>query len=227
MNEKPSENIGNPVLELHSNYYDVGEFHRKFGLESYFMSGREPHLIEDPSLQAFRNKFMDEELAEYKEAVVAGDLPKAADALIDLVYVVLGTAHLHHLPWQALFNEVQRANMQKERCEISHPYDEGMGQGACCGAPKHKHSLRGNINDVIKPPGWKPPNIAAVLRQCGWKCDGNHAGEACGTDCWNDVPAASGQEQPCQTCNATGRINALTGDLDCPDCHGTGQELIV
>jgi predicted HAD superfamily Cof-like phosphohydrolase len=197
-----------------SHFYDVSEFHRKFGLPDYFTNGEPPKLIEDLNLQEFRINFMEEELREYQEAVAAGDLPKAADALVDLVYVVLGTAHFHNLPWQSLWDAVQRANMAKERCEIGHSFVPPQGglsapDKACyhldedgyCGASREKHSLRGNVNDVIKPKGWQPPDMDAVLQKFGWR---------------------DPSKKLCETCNGTGRINALTADIDCEACQATG-----
>jgi hypothetical protein len=110
------------------------------------------------------------------------DLPKIADALVDLVYVALGTAHLHRLPWEALFTEVQRANVTKERCGIDHKFTRG-GNGNCChlsetglnpptydlcGQPEVAHSKRGSAHDVIKPEGWRPPAILETLMRAGW-----------------------------------------------------------
>lgn len=159
-------------------FRSVGEFHRKFDLD-HALSGAKPHLLER-NVEAFRRKFLHEELREYEEAVDAGDLPKGADALIDLVYVALGTAHLMGLPWAELFAEVQRANMAKERCTIDHVFVSCFhGVGLCtsnpdmchlkeCGRPRHEHSARGSIHDVIKPPSWRPPNIINVLMRAGW-----------------------------------------------------------
>lgn len=104
------------------------------------------------------------------------DLAKIADALVDLAYVTLGTAHVHRLPWAELFAEVQRANVTKERCGIDHRY-EGDGVSACehlnpdglCGADRWAHSLRGSAHDVIKPRGWTAPDIIGVLMAAGWK----------------------------------------------------------
>jgi len=103
------------------------------------------------------------------------DLVKIADALVDLNYVTLGAAHVHGLPWQALFDEVQRANITKERCGIDHRYI-GNGVEACqhqnpdglCGADRKAHSLRGSAYDVIKPEGWQAPDIIGVLMAAGW-----------------------------------------------------------
>lgn len=130
---------------------DVDDFHRKFGLS---FSGEEqeggviaPHFL-DASAQRFREDFLQEELDEFKGAFTAGDLAKAADALCDLVYVALGTAHLMHVPFLRCWFEVQRANMTKERASSAD--DERS---------KRKHTL-----DVVKPVGWTPPDIERALK---------------------------------------------------------------
>lgn len=126
-----------------TNYNDVGMFHLQFNLPAAVWA-YEPHLLDDETYE-FRLKFLNEELNEYASAHEERDLAKAADALIDLVYVAMGTAHMMGLPWQELWNEVQRANMAKRRA----------GNAA--------ESKRGSTLDVIKPPGWTPPNIEGIL----------------------------------------------------------------
>lgn len=149
-----------------SNFDDVGRFHTKFNLP---VSQGKP--IEVPEeLLLFRLKFMLEELLEFTEAVgyelywdevyghqfiqnepaVEVDHAKAFDALIDEVYVVLGTAHLFGYPWQEGWAEVQAANMAKAR------------------ATDDSQSERGGSFDVIKPPGWVAPDIAGLLAEGGW-----------------------------------------------------------
>lgn len=140
------------VIDL---FGDVGNFHKKFGLPFHgeMQEGDDwnqvaPHLL-DLSDNEFREKFMQEELDEYKLAVREGDLPKAADALCDLTYVALGTAHLMHVPFLRCWFEVQRANMAKERATSAE--DDRS---------KRKHSL-----DVVKPAGWTPPDIEGALKE--------------------------------------------------------------
>jgi predicted HAD superfamily Cof-like phosphohydrolase len=133
-----------------SNFEAVGEFHQRFGFANTLYNVRAPHHI-GSELWNFRFEFLREELNELYDAYVANDLPKIADSLVDLVYVALGTAHLHGLPWEELFTEVQRANMTKERCQ------------------RAEDSTRGSTFDVIKPAGWKPPNIIEVLMRAGWQ----------------------------------------------------------
>ena len=134
-----------------SNFRDVGEFHEKFDL----------HVVEGPrgrgpqpwnaELLAFRIKFLREELKEFEDSVHLQDHAGMADALIDLVYVAMGTAHVLGYPWQELWNEVQRANMTKERAKAD-----------------GSNSLRGSSFDVIKPPGWQAPQIEQIMGEYGW-----------------------------------------------------------
>jgi predicted HAD superfamily Cof-like phosphohydrolase len=123
-----------------SNYQDVAAFQEKFGLT---YEGK-PRLL-DSETSRFRLRFLEEELMEFRVSVISDDLPGMADALIDLVYVAMGTAYMMGLPWQQLWNEVQRANMSKVR------------------ATSEAESKRGSSLDVIKPTGWKGPDIEGVL----------------------------------------------------------------
>ena len=62
-----------------------------------------------------RVSLIQEELNEYRHAAEAHDLVAVADALSDLMYVVLGTYVSHGLQdvAEALFAEVHRSNMSK------------------------------------------------------------------------------------------------------------------
>lgn len=124
-----------------SNYGDVRAFHDKFKIRG----PAQPRLLGEEAF-TFRSMFLQEEVEEFVEAQFKGDLAQAADALVDLVYVAMGTAVLMGLPWQALWDEVQRANMAKRRA-----------------LPDGSDSKRGSPLDVVKPPGWRPPQIEAVL----------------------------------------------------------------
>lgn len=90
-----------------------------------------------------RERFMQEELDEFKTARENNDLAEMADALIDLVYVTKGTALELGLPWENLWQDVQRANMAK-----------------VIGKTKRNISF-----DVAKPPGWEPPNTLQILME--------------------------------------------------------------
>src|SRR6185503_2978734 len=104
---------------------DIEAFHKKFGLE---YEGKPRCLPLD--LSEFRKKFMTEELEEYcastdlAQAILRGDIPpnhdlrhemvNSLDALVDLVYVALGTAYLHGFDFREAWRRVHEANMKKE-----------------------------------------------------------------------------------------------------------------
>lgn len=119
---------------------DVRVFQEKFDIP---MSPIPAFL--DGKAEQFRIEFMEEELMEFKLASQQQDLAKAADALVDLVYVVHGTALMMGLPWNQLWAEVQRANMAKVR------------------ATDISQSKRKSTLDVVKPVGWEPPNHLPAL----------------------------------------------------------------
>ena len=90
-----------------------------------------------------RFRFMSEEIEEFVDAGIKGDMVGVADALADVIYVALGTAHQMGLPFQAIWDHVHRANMRKVKGETK----------------------RGNSIDARKPEGWVPPEagIAAII----------------------------------------------------------------
>lgn len=124
--------------------FDLRMFHAKFGK----IRPKYPSSL-DEELYNFRIKFLQEELDEYKHAVETGDLAKQFDALLDLVYVAIGTADLQGFPWEEGWAEVQRANMSKVPAGSS------------------GDSKRGYSGDIVKPPGFQPPDIEGVLEQAG------------------------------------------------------------
>jgi predicted HAD superfamily Cof-like phosphohydrolase len=116
----------------------IAQFHEKFGLA---YEGDPRQLPQD--LRDFRVRFMEEELREYVEACINGDLEKQFDALIDLVYVALGTAYLQGLPFRKGWLRVQAANMAKVRTQ--------------------KPTERGGGFDVVKPKGWIAPVLSDLI----------------------------------------------------------------
>lgn len=137
---------------------DIVAFHEKFGL-TYTGKPRSLKSEVTPdgkTLYDFRLDFMREEVNEYEDEQVRLDhdlerhddqgvakrLGQQLDALVDEVYVVLGTAYLQF--GAAVFNEawrrVHHANMQKVR------------------AQKVTDSKRDSTFDVVKPAGWQAPN---------------------------------------------------------------------
>jgi predicted HAD superfamily Cof-like phosphohydrolase len=89
----------------------VRHFHETFGLPVRL----EPAAELPPALLALRVNLLLEEVEEYRQAAQAGDMVAVADALTDILYVLLGTYVSHGLQDLAseLFAEVQRSNMSK------------------------------------------------------------------------------------------------------------------
>jgi predicted HAD superfamily Cof-like phosphohydrolase len=132
---------------------DIEAFHTKFGLA---YEGKSRGLTGE--LADFRLKFMYEELDEYNvamaslrglladpreakdEAAITELLEHMLDALVDLVYVAIGTSYLHGFNFREAWRRVQDANMQKVRAE------------------RAEDSKRGTTFDVVKPPGWTAPS---------------------------------------------------------------------
>lgn len=131
-----------------TNFTDIVEFHEKFGLE---YDG--PPRLMNQKMADFRIKFLKEELQEFIDSVEDDDLLGATDALVDLVYVAMGTAYLMGIPWEAAWNAVQQANMTKVRAEHA------------------GESKRNTTLDVIKPPGWVGPEakLVKILMAAGYE----------------------------------------------------------
>jgi len=141
-------NVAPRFLRSHYGYEgkDVFDFHGKFLVPM----ATTPSFLDPESLE-FRIKFLREEVEEFAVACAEGDLRNAADALVDLVYVALGTALMMGLPWRRLWDRVQIKNMAKRRAK-----DDGSD------------SKRGSPLDVIKPPHWTPPDHTPDLGAGNW-----------------------------------------------------------
>jgi predicted HAD superfamily Cof-like phosphohydrolase len=71
-----------------------------------------PKLPEE-SVAKLRYHLIQEELDEFDEADNKEEIVEVADALADLMYVVLGTAVAYGIDLEPLFQEVHRSNMSK------------------------------------------------------------------------------------------------------------------
>lgn len=132
-------------------YGDVATFHQHGGVDTPGQIGfPEPHVIE------LRQRLNLEEVMETIDALDDRDMVEAADGIIDSIYVLIGNAIALGLS-QACFNElwaeVQRSNLEK------FVWDEALGKWT---------AYKDAGGKVTKPPGWKPPDIAGVLRRYGW-----------------------------------------------------------
>ena len=100
-----------------------------------------PVLISDEELSK-RGDWVCGELEEIDVAGFNGDLPGIADGIGDAIFFLLGTAERHGIDMDPVMDAIAAANMKKE----SHVTGDRW----------------------VKPPGWTPPDIAAVLKAQGW-----------------------------------------------------------
>lgn len=99
----------------------------------------------DRDLINFRARLMQEELNEYKNAFT---LPEIADAVADMLYVLIGTALTHGLPLKELMVEVCQSNASK------------IGEDG--------KVVKDKNGKVLKPEWYEPPDVEKVLRRFGW-----------------------------------------------------------
>lgn len=118
----------------------VLEFARRFDCYHQLMPA-----IPSQEICAHRIDLLHEELFELREAIKAGDLTAVADALGDLQYVLDGAACAFGIDLEPVIAEIHRTNMLKV-------WPDGT---------THKRS----DGKIIKPPGWKPPELHPILQQ--------------------------------------------------------------
>lgn len=92
-----------------------------------------------------RTDLICEEYTELRKAILLRNMVDTADAIADLIYVLIGAALEFGIPLEAVWNEVQRSNMAK--------VDPATGK-----------VRKREDGKVLKPEGWTPPDIEAVLR---------------------------------------------------------------
>lgn len=127
-------------MQRRTNFQDVEFMHQEFELGS-----PQETMQLDPLHALSRAEFIEEELNELKEGIEGNNINEVADALVDIVVVAMGTAVQMGLPWQALWDEVHRANMAKVPVDNTERLSK----------------------DLRKPEGWIPPDIAGVLKKNG------------------------------------------------------------
>lgn len=123
---------------------DVRLFNKKFKLVCPAIQLPPGHI----SQQALQDRisFIEEELKELKRAAASQDLAEIADALVDLDYVIKGTAVMMNLPYGWLWGEVQDSNMRKIPKVSVASYKRGIG----------------------KPDGWVKPRMGEILAYFGY-----------------------------------------------------------
>jgi predicted HAD superfamily Cof-like phosphohydrolase len=104
-----------------------------------------PTIDLSPAVVEMRCALIEEEAAELRDALAAGDIVEVADAIVDLLYVVYGAGVTFGIPVEAVFAEVHRSNMTK------------LGPD---GAPIYRADGK-----VLKGPQYEPPDILGVLER--------------------------------------------------------------
>jgi len=128
-------------MPMPSNFEKVAHLVRKCGLDPYW-DGGDAHLIDDETF-LFRLNLIMEETLELLLAHRKRDLKQVADSIGDLLVVTYGLAHLCNMQMDDVFAEIHRCNMLKEK---------GTGD-------------RGYGSDLVKPPGWTPPDLTHILKK--------------------------------------------------------------
>jgi predicted HAD superfamily Cof-like phosphohydrolase len=118
----------------------VEEFHRMFDI----LASRTP-IAPNEATRLLRERLIEEEFAELREAMAAGDVPSIAKELADRLYVVYGTAVSCGIDMEHVFREVHRSNMSKVG---GYKRDDGKW---------------------VKPPTYSKADLASILLRQGWQ----------------------------------------------------------
>lgn len=116
-------------------FADTVEFHSELAPDVVRRTPRVPDDVEE----LYCLGFMREEMKEIEEAAKERDLPAFADGLADLIYVTCRAALIWGIDLRPVWDEVHRANTAKLGGERT---------------PDGK---------ILKPAGWRPPDVAGVL----------------------------------------------------------------
>lgn len=163
---------------------DVLLFHKTFG---------HPILpkptIPSPERQVLRNKLIRDEwleeldpawaeLAKLKKLEDQGKpidpttaLAEFGDAIVDVIYYLIGTAHEYGIPLQQIWDAVQQANMSKlwTGDEVdSFIMPSGWRYNAAkepISSDRRCYIMYDETGKVRKPPSWKEPDIKAIIRK--------------------------------------------------------------
>ena len=91
-----------------------------------------------------RQRLLREEYLEWIAASSERDMVEVADALADMIYIIVGTALEFGIPLDRVWDEVQRSNMAKVD-------------------PVSGRVKRREDGKILKPQGWESPRISEAL----------------------------------------------------------------
>ena len=98
----------------------------------------------NPEQYTLYRKLIAEEVGELNEAVENNDRVEQLDALIDILVVTIGPIHSMGADAQGAWKEVLKTNLAKIN-------------------PETGKVIKREDGKVLKPDGWKPPNLASFL----------------------------------------------------------------
>jgi len=137
-----------------SMFEDVKKFHEAMDLPV----GAYPQMLSEEQ-KVFRTKLIESEFQEFKDALEANDIVEMYDAMIDMLYVIVGaavTAGMHTKPgWEA----VQENNMSK------------LGPDGKAIKSRGEELDGEPIGKVLKPAGFVPLDLTDVLNKMGMGLD--------------------------------------------------------
>lgn len=132
--------------KIHCNSFfdDVYEFRKKFNLDDA--------IVDELTMwDEVRKKIhhIDEERTELLEALYSNPngFHDAADAIVDLIYVLCGLAHILGVPLNECWKRVHEANMKKQRVNSK------------------EESKRHDPFDLKKPIGWIAPSFHDIMNK--------------------------------------------------------------
>jgi hypothetical protein len=117
---------------------DINRMQGKYGTRDWVNDEANAEKLRE--FLAFRIDFLDEELNETKDAFNNKDPEEVVDGLIDLCVIAIGTLDAFGVSPYAAWDEVLRANMQKE-----------------IGVKETRPNKLG-LPDLVKPEGWEGPS---------------------------------------------------------------------
>ena len=101
----------------------------------------------DNAVRGLRLRLLSEEFREYMEAEKSTNPVDIADALGDMLVVIYGTAAAYGIDLDAVVREIHASNMTKVQPDGTVLRDEG--------------------GKILKPDGYRPPNLAPILGDLG------------------------------------------------------------
>ena len=118
-------------------YQDIKDFHDQIVLDNF---PNQPYIL-DKQLKLLRGELIIEEINETLDAIDEDDLVRIADGICDSVVVLLGTAITYGIDVRPVWDEVHRTNMLKKGGKLR------------------------KDGKMLKPEGWKPPDIESIIKE--------------------------------------------------------------